>query len=120
MKQLVWASVHQPTKVQLEELEEMGNLTFLDNEMLDRLTNTPSDRVGLINLATKLDNLVGDATLVQPSGSLAFIHILGFIRGGVYVNKKTIFAHSERVSKDIPQADGSVKKISTFKHLGWI
>jgi hypothetical protein len=30
-----------------------------------------------------------------------------------------IFADSDRISEDIPQPDGSVKKISTFRHKGW-
>jgi hypothetical protein len=37
------------------------------------------------------------------------------------MNKGNIlFSHSERVSIDTPQPDGSVVKTSVFKHLGFI
>jgi hypothetical protein len=42
-----------------------------------------------------------------------------FIQGAM--NKGNIlFSHSERVSIDTPQPDGSVVKTSVFKHLGFI
>lgn len=31
-----------------------------------------------------------------------------------------VYAFSKRVSKDIPQEDGSTKKILVFKHEGWV
>lgn len=33
---------------------------------------------------------------------------------------KVLYSFSERVSVEIPQPDGSVKKVNTFNHAGWI
>jgi hypothetical protein len=53
-------------------------------------------------------------------GSPLFLFMAGsFIQGAM--NKGNIlFSHSERVSIDTPQPDGSVVKTSVFKHLGFI
>jgi hypothetical protein len=31
-----------------------------------------------------------------------------------------VFAYSERVSEEVHDADGSVRKINVFKHLGFV
>lgn len=37
------------------------------------------------------------------------------------MNKKAVwYAFTRRVSEDIPQGDGSVKKVSTFQFEGWV
>jgi hypothetical protein len=43
-----------------------------------------------------------------------------FIAASIIGTGRVIFADSDRVSEDILQPDGSVKKVSIFKHKGWI
>ena len=60
-----------------------------------------------------------DHRILAGSGSPAFTASLGLCLGLnlSYDDIVLIFAHSERVSEDQPQPDGSVKKVSTFKHI---
>jgi len=121
MKNLLWCANHQPLTEQLESLNEMGNLLFLKDiapELMEQLSNTPSDRDECKDLADEISDvaLEKDAKIVQLGGSPLFLVMASPIIG----SGRMIFADSERVSEDIPQPDGSVKKISTFKHKGWI
>ncbi len=121
MATLLWCSPHTPTEEQLESLNRMGNLLFLKDvnpDLMNQLNNTPSLRsecmflaIDILTLATELD-----AKIVQLGGSPMFLFVAASVIGG----GRVIFADSERVSEDIPQPDGSVKKISIFKHKGWI
>lgn len=36
------------------------------------------------------------------------------------VGKRPVYAYSERVSEDQRQTDGTVKKVSIFKHIGFV
>lgn len=124
MRELVWCSPHTPTEEQLKELKEMGSVVFLKDERPDlqeRLANCPSDRKELDKLARDVFKYLGeDRCAVQLGGSPLFLYIAGSIRGGHMDKKTVLFAHSQRVSEDVPQADGTIKKVSTFKHLGFI
>ena len=123
MKTFIWASAHKPTEVQLEELNNMGKLVFMEDlnpELFKRMCNCPSTRVELVKLAEDVHRVAEGSTLVQPAGSPVFMTVLGSIVGGVLHDDSMIFAHSERVSIDEPQPDGSVRKVSIFKHLGWV
>ena len=122
-KKLVWASAHNPTPEQIKELREMGTVMFLKDtnpELHKKLCNNPSTRKELMDLAEELLEETDGCTIVQPAGSPVFMTVLGSIARGVANSKTIMFALSKRVSKDIPQSDGTVKKISTFKHEGWI
>ncbi len=119
-KTFYWASAHKPTP---EQLIELGEVQFLPVELQEKLNNTPRVLGELIALA---DEVLGyayenKAILVQPGGSPAFQQVLGaqnHQEGGWGVS--LWYAHSERVSQDELQADGSVKKISIFKHVTFI
>lgn len=121
MRNLLWCSPHTPTEEQLISLQSKGNLLFLKDispmTMAD-LTNTPSNRKDCMILADNISELAEkhNAIIIQLGGSPLFL----VMAAGVIGSGRMIFADSERVSEDIPQPDGSVKKISIFKHKGWI
>mgnify|MGYP000054464484 CR=1 FL=1 len=51
-----------------------------------------------------------------------YLHLAGFAPAINYIAQNypiCIYAYSERISEDIPQPDGSVKKVSTFNHKGF-
>jgi hypothetical protein len=120
MRNLLWCANHQPLPEQLESLLLMGNLLFLKDiapNLMIRLTNTPSNRDACKELADEISDvaLENDAKIVQLGGSPLFLVMASPIIG----SGRMIFADSDRISEDIPQQDGSVKKISTFRHKGW-
>jgi hypothetical protein len=120
MRNLLWCANHQPLKEQLDSLNEMGNIIFLKDiapDVMNQLTNTPSNRNGCRILADTISNIAEelDAKIVQLGGSPLFLVMASPIIG----SGRMIFADSDRISEDIPQPDGSVKKISTFRHKGW-
>jgi hypothetical protein len=120
MKNLLWCANHQPLQEQLDSLNSMGNLLFLKDiapDVMNQLSNTPSNRSGCRILADTISNIAEelDAKIVQLGGSPLFLVLAGPIIG----SGRMLFAESDRISEDIPQADGSVKKISTFRHKGW-
>lgn len=126
MKRMLWCSPHTPTEEQVVSLSEMGEVIFLRDinpELQEKIANCPMDSSQVEHLARQLAGYPGDHSqdyvLVQPAGSPAFQHMLGRIMAE-WGWKKIIYAHSERVSVDEPQADGSIKKISVFKHMGWV
>ena len=121
MRNLLWCSPHTPTSEQLESLNEMGIIIFLKDikpGLISRLMNTPSDRNNCRILADAISDVAEqyDAKIIQLGGSPLFLVMASPIIG----SGRMVFADSERISEDIPQPDGSVKKISTFRHKGWI
>lgn len=121
MRNLLWCANHTPTSEQLESLNEMGNLLFLKDivpELMTRLSNTPSVRSECKILADEISEVAErfHAKIIQLGGSPLFL----VMAAGVIGSGRMIFADSDRVSEDIPQPDGSVKKVSIFKHKGWI
>lgn len=125
---LLWCSPHQPTMEQLSSLEgELFYLKDVNPSLMERIVNCPDNGRELYKLAEDLFMFsLGKYELVQPGGSPAFLFALGTVSvaddrqglWGILFNIR--FAHSERVSEEAIQPDGSIKKISTFKHLGWI
>lgn len=121
MKNLLWCANHTPTIEQHISLNDMGNVIHLRDiapELAERLSNTPSSRNECKILANDIFELAEriEAKIIQLGGSPMFL----FVAASVIGTSRVIFADSERVSEDIPQPDGSVKKISTFRHKGWI
>lgn len=118
MEKFIWASAHKPTPEQLQECEG-GDIIYLPVELQSKLNNTPASLKELIELADELTRNcrnLGGTILVQPGGSPAFQAVLGTRNTWIPM----WYAHSERVSQDEPQADGSIKKISIFKHVKFI
>ena len=130
----LWCSVHQPTPQQLEEIGELEYLKDIDPKLQDRLNNLQLS-TDLVETAYMLALQGTVYDLVQVGGSPAFQVIFGKvtafllssgymmeleqIRAAVQDTRPIMFAFSERVSKDITQADGTIKKVSTFNHQGW-
>jgi len=124
---VLWCSVHEPTPEQLKSsllFDGFDKLSDINEGLMGRLANSPGVLADLKKLAMDLlievDRL-GYQVIVQPSGSLAFQHVLATV---MFVHEKLevmgAYAHSERESIDELQKDGSVKKVSVFRHKHWI
>jgi len=126
-QKFLWAAAHKPTQEQVKFLK--GEIIFLENKsprLYSKLTNLKY-KDDYVVLANDLLNLClgNDYILVQPAGNPVFQNVLG--RQEYQLEEQSRFkfkveiwyAFSERMSKDIPQEDGTVRKVSIFKHLGW-
>lgn len=128
MRQALWCSAHTPTEQQLSQLANVFNasvvmLKDLSPELQEQLNNTPTDAIDLRVLALNLISLSCKNEidyLVQPGGSPAFQFSLGGAREEYATAPDVLYAHSERVSVDEPQPDGSVKKVSFFNHQKFV
>ena len=89
---------------------------------MERLGDTPRDRQGMFDLALEVLEVanLNDAKIVQLGGSPAFLFVAGSAIDSALSKGRIIFADSERVSEDEIQPDGSVRKVSIFRHRGWI
>ena len=129
MNKFIWCSAHTPSAEQIEELNSSwgmkGDLVMLKDiypSTQEFLNNCSSNYEDLLQYAKDLHEIARseDAVLVQPGGSPAFQYVLGKVRMTSLHMSSVLYAHSERVSQDIPQEDGSVKKVSTFRHVKFI
>lgn len=125
MKNFLWCSPHQPTAEQLSSLQNEGEVVFLKDvapALMERLGDTPRDRQGMFDLALEVQEVAiqRDAKIVQLGGSPAFLFVAGAAINSALSKGRIIFADSERVSEDQLQPDGSVRKVSIFRHRGWI
>ena len=126
MSKFIWCSVHTPSAEQIAELKSAwwgmeGELVMLKDiypSTQEFLNNCSSEYDELVQNARDLHEIARsqNAVLVQVGGSIAFQYVLGKMRMTNLLMTSVLYAHSERVSEDIPQDDGSVKKISIFKH----
>lgn len=69
--------------------------------------------------------LVQVALKEVPAGSSVMLGGALFLMGPLVsrlkaYQRKPVFAFSQRQSQDMPQADGTVKKVAVFKHVGFI
>lgn len=122
----LWSSPHTPNEEQLESLTSTGlevkYLKDVNPGIYNQLVSIAMD-TDLTFLAQELVDLCAEESfiLVQPGGSPAFQCKLGMlIRDGNTIICDVKYAFSERISEDILQPDGSVKKVSIFKHQGWV
>jgi len=118
---------HSLTNQQSDQLTDMGHdwdsivsLKELDPDLFAGVSNCPADERILQMLAERLANVIMDGyeAVILPIGSPAFMFILSRSFGSV--RPKFLFAHTERMSEDQRQDDGTVKKVSIFKHIKWI
>ena len=109
----IWCSVHQPSEEQIKEIESKGftfyTLLIIDSELQDKLSNTPGSYNECYELAGELLRKYGKHQLVQVGGSMLFQFALGQRFEMLNFINRPLYAHSERISEDIPQEDGSVK-----------
>ena len=128
MVTVLWAAAHQITEEQrsslLESYEEIAILQEADPVLWGKLTNLKLEdnrRELAFELLNTAQIICNDKfpVIVQPAGDPAFQYQLGIVE-----EKSALitvrYAFSERVSVDVPQADGSVIKTSVFKHMGWV
>lgn len=122
---MIWCSAHTPSAEQLEELSSvwgMKKLVMLKDiypSTQEFLNNCTSSKKDLLQHAEDLHEIARSeyACLVQVGGSPAFQMCFGKVSMVNMHMTYCLYAHSERVSEDIPQEDGSVKKVSVFKHI---
>jgi len=118
MKKILNVSNHNFTEVQLVELRDKWDVEVLElpEELKKRWSNlTPDDYKAVCN------TIIGYS--FDENNQVVMMHVAGFPAAVNYIVKEypgvSLYAYSERCSIDIPQEDGSVKKISQFKHKGF-
>ena len=119
----LWCSVHVPTEEQIKELTNAGDIYYLkdiDPELQDKINNCPKDKLELSKMADDLGEYTRYYLIVQPGGSPAFQFMLGHCLSYDVSWDRVLYAHSERVSVDKAQPDGSIIKTSVFKHIKFI
>ena len=67
-------------------------------------------------IASLVDEPIGASTMIGGAPYLMAPLIESLQKRGY----RAVFAFSKRISEDIAQADGSVKKVSVFKHAGFV
>lgn len=129
MKKFIWCSAHTPSAEQVAELVSVWGMKGLLVMLKDIY---PSTQAFLNNCSNNYEELLQhamdlhevarseNATLVQIGGSPAFQYVMGKVSMTNMHKNVVLYAFSERVSEDIPQEDGSVKKVSVFKHKGFM
>jgi hypothetical protein len=123
----IWAAAHAMTPEQVESLKKEGFKVVLlaeeNPKLWQELKNMQID-TDVVSLAERLIAFCVEfenPTLVQPAGAPNFHFLLGgkaldMARQGLCIR----FAFSKRVSEDVIQPDGTIKKVSIFKHEGWV
>jgi hypothetical protein len=122
-KPVLWCLTHEPVPKQLKELlSPVEKLKDVNPELFSELANCPGDKRKLKRLVFELFETIeklGFKVVVLPIGSPAFQVCFGmcYITDKACDSFEILFAHSKRVSEDIPQPDGSIKKVSVFRHV---
>ena len=137
-KKILWCPQHQITEEQEKELGQEWpgfKIATLEKEygkLFNMLQNCPIERVKLKRLALELKKTTEKFGLVVlPIGSPAFMWEFAQRITCSYklssdsdsdsdirvYGPQFLFSHSRRVLKDILQKDGTVIKISIFKHV---
>jgi hypothetical protein len=121
----IFCTAHTPTAEQGVGFDTFTELKTVAPELHAKLVNCPSDVKSLNALATELvcGVLPHYTHAVLPIGSPAFQMVLAqhLARAVGSIEVPVIlFSDTARVSEDAVQADGSVKKISVFKHRGYV
>lgn len=120
-KKNLWASPHSPTSEQISEADGFVFLKDVNTALQDKLENSPDDLASLNELATELLDFCkeNEYNLYQPAGNPSFQFVLGSTAMN-YLDVNIFYAYSERVSQDVAQPDGSIKKVSIFQHKKFI
>ena len=117
------------TNKQSDQLTVMGfdwdsviSLKELDPDLFGSLSNSPADERILDMLAQRLTKLIsidGYEAIILPLGSPAFMFAFSRASANLH-NCVFLFAHTERMSEDQIQTDGSTKKVAVFQHVKWL
>lgn len=128
MKKLLWCCQHAISAEQRKDLSDF-QISFLSEEnpvLFKSLSNCPASSIALQDLAFQLSlECTKFDIAIMPIGSPAFQFIFAYKVCEMNIGDKELavgiwFAYSERDSYDEVQEDGSTKKVSIFKHIGWI
>jgi hypothetical protein len=118
---------HALTSAQIVEIKtkygdnvEIVDLKNFSESLFSQLSNI-SVYADLSTLAYNLIctiNLNNFDSVILPIGSPAFMYTLASRNDEIYADK--LFAHSERVSKEVTNDDGTVTKTNVFNHVSFI
>lgn len=116
---LLNVSNHKLSDVQLKDLKE--------NWEIDGVIELPEDlKTAWSNLTPENYKEICDKVLSYSytcnETKAVFIHLAGFPPAVNYIANEhpgCLYAFSTRESQDVPQPDGSVKKVSVFNHKGF-
>lgn len=125
MKKILNTMQHALTDEQIIDLNNMftqnniSNLRDVDNELFKQISNISVD-ANLNDLAEQLLNVAKEFDIViLPIGSPAFMftfsRLTHFHRDIVF-----IFAHSDRISVEKQNEDGTITKTNVFKHVKFL
>lgn len=122
MEKILVTMQHNLTPEQIEELKEyeLIHLKECNPQLFAKIANSPWGWAALVDLSEDLLNEADNQKceiLLRPLGSPAFNSVLDKLMEQSKKRYDSLFAHSERVSIDEPQEDGSVIKKSIFKHI---
>lgn len=106
---------------------EVKNLKDINPELASKLANSPDNLVGIMELVYELKSfcltLARDYEEVYvhlPIGSPAFMFALARELTSFYGEVTPVFSHSERISVEEQQPDGSVIKRAVFRFKKFI
>jgi len=119
---MLWAHpIHKPTKEQLDSIKgELVYLTDINPELAKKLEQSPDTTGELQAIAKEVSKVLFDNhcdCIIQPGGSIPQVALIVY---DYYENMVYAFSHSPRVTTEVVKEDGSIEKVSTFKHQGWI
>ena len=106
-------------------LSDIVHISDVNSELYLRMANSPQNSVELDTLACDVFNYIrrGEYThIIFPLGSPALMYRIAFLFGTVEragLAPRVLFSMTDRISEDIKQPDGTVKKVSIFKHKGY-
>ena len=134
MKKFLWAASHEITAEQHDSLVAItrgdSKVVFLkdvDAELQNKISNLQFED-DVFSTAKELLKLCKKHgfTLVQPAGSPAMHYALGVqntegadAHWDSSLSVPILYAFSKRESVDLPQPDGSIRKVAVFRHEGW-
>jgi len=120
MAKILWTLQHNPTKEQLEQLSQLGEVHYLSvvyPELFNKLKDTPPDIEEQVKLAEELYALcLKYDKVVLPIGSPSFQFIFAYITCKKGKKFKVLYSHTRRMSREIQLEDGTVKKETIFQH----
>lgn len=139
MKKILICLQHELQEKQITELKQLGYDIYLlreeNPEIFNKMANSPSDPEDIRILADEFVNFIlrqDIEAVLLPLGSPALMfQIAKYLGEDFWLTQKAkkqgynplpkfFFAHSTRVSEDVPQPDGTVKKVQVFKHEKFI
>lgn len=120
MAKLLNISNHNLNQDQLLDLENM-EVIDLPQELKSIWGGiTPDNRLDVIKSIYNWIIMQGDPedTKIHLAGQMDCTHVL--LTALQSIGYDCVYSLTERMSEDIPQEDGSVKKVMIFKHKAWI